>query len=154
MTVAAGPGGHPFYEKGSLYLTGPYKGAPFGLSIVVPTVAGPFNLGNVVVRARINVDPITTALTVTTDPLPQIIDGIPLRLRTANVTIDRPGFIFNPTNCAQLHITATISGAQGAQAHVSAPFAVSGCAGSDVPPEVRGLDVGAHLAGRTGRAST
>ncbi len=134
MTVAAGPGSHPFYERGKIYLTGPYKGAPFGLSIVVPTVAGPFNLGNVVVRAQINVDPLTAALTVTSDPFPQIIDGIPLRLRTANVTIDRPGFIFNPTDCAQLHVDATIAGAQGAQAQVSAPFAVAGCAGLHFGP--------------------
>ncbi len=135
MTVAAGPGAHPFYEQGSIYLTGPYEGAPFGLSIVVPTVAGPFNLGNVVVRARIEVDPLSTALTVTSDPFPQIIDGIPLRLRTANVTIDRPGFIFNPTNCAQQHITASIYGAQGAQASVSAPFAVAGCDGLKFTPK-------------------
>jgi hypothetical protein len=135
MTVAAGPGSHPYYQKGMVYLTGPYKGAPFGLAIVVPTHAGPFNLGNIVVRARISVDPITTALTVTTDPLPQIIDGIPLRLRTTNVTINRPGFIFNPTDCGQLHITATISGAQGAQAQVSTPFAVAGCAGLSFGPK-------------------
>jgi hypothetical protein len=135
MTVAAGPGSHPFYEKGSLYLTGPYKGAPFGLSIVVPTIAGPFNLGNVVVRAQVGVDRHTTALTVTSDPLPQVIDGIPLRLRTANVTVDRPNFIFNPTDCAQQQITATISGAQGAQANVSAPFAVAGCEGLPFAPK-------------------
>jgi hypothetical protein len=135
MTVAAGAGGHPFYTKGSIYLTGPYKGAPFGLSIVVPTVAGPFNLGNVVVRARISIDVNTTALTVTSDPLPQIIDGIPLRLRTANVTVDRPGFIFNPTSCAQQRIQATITGAQGAVSQVSAPFAVSGCKGLRFAPK-------------------
>jgi Domain of unknown function DUF11 len=136
MTVAAGAGSHPFYTQGALYLTGPYKGAPFGLSIVVPTVAGPFNLGNVVVRAQIAVDPHTAALTVTSDPFPQIIDGIPLRLRVANVTVDRPGFIFNPTNCAQQAITATITSAQGTQAHASAPFAVSGCAGLAFKPKL------------------
>jgi hypothetical protein len=148
MTVAAGPGSHPFYEKGLIYLTGPYRGAPFGLSIVVPTVAGPFNLGNVVVRSRINVDPDTTALTVTSDQLPQIIDGVPLRLRTANVTIDRPGFIFNPTDCSQLHVTATITGAQGAQANVSAPFAVAGCAGLHFGPMFK-----VSTSGRTSRAN-
>jgi hypothetical protein len=135
MTVAAGPGSHPFYEQGQIYLTGPYEGAPFGLSIVVPTSAGPFNLGNVVVRSQIDVNPETTALTVTSTPFPQILDGIPLRLRTANVTIDRPGFIFNPTDCAQQHITASIAGAQGAQANVSAPFAVAGCAGLHFGPQ-------------------
>jgi hypothetical protein len=135
MTVAAGPGSHPYYQQGQVYLTGPYKGAPFGLSIVVPTHAGPFNLGNVVVRAQIAVDPHTAALTVTTDPLPQILDGIPLRLRTTNVTIDRPGFIFNPTDCAQQHITATVSGSQGAQVEEAAPFAVAGCAGLPFGPK-------------------
>lgn len=135
MTVAAGAGAHPFYTKGSLYLTGPYGGAPFGLSIVVPTVAGPFNLGNVVVRARVDVDSLTAALTVTTNPLPQIIDGIPLRLRTTNVTVDRPDFIFNPTNCAQQAITATITGSQGAVHTTNVPFAVSGCAGLHFGPK-------------------
>jgi hypothetical protein len=144
MTVAAGAGGHPFYTQGSIYLTGPYAGAPFGLSIVVPTVAGPFNLGNVVVRSKISVDPFTAALTVTSDPFPQVIDGIPLRLRTANVTIDRPGFIINPTNCEQQHITATIASAQGAQAQVSAPFASSGCRGLKFTPTFK-----ASTSGRT-----
>lgn len=146
MTVAAGPGGHPFYTQGSIYLTSSYGGAPFGLSVVVPTVAGPFNLGNVVVRARINVDPTTAALTVTSEPLPQILDGIPLRLRTANVTIDRPGFIFNPTSCAQQKIAATITGTQGASTKVSAPFAVSGCAGLHFGPKFR-----VSTSGRTSR---
>jgi uncharacterized repeat protein (TIGR01451 family) len=146
MTVAVGPGGHPFYVPGLLYLTGPYKGGPFGLSIVVPAVAGPFNLGNVVVRARIDVDPETAALTVTSDPLPQVIDGIPLRLHTANVTVDRPGFIFNPTNCAQQRIAATIAGAQGAQANTSVPFAVSGCAGLHFKPAFK-----AQTSGHTSR---
>jgi len=148
MTVAAGPGSHPYYQKGMVYLTGPYRGAPFGLSIVVPTKAGPFNLGNVVVRARINVDPETTALTVTTDPLPQILDGIPLRLRKTNVTINRPGFIFNPTDCAQLHITATISGSQGTQTEESAPFAVAGCAGLPFGPKFT-----VATSGKTSRAA-
>ena len=148
MTVAAGPGSHPFYQQGEIFLTGPYKGAPFGLSIVVPTKAGPFNLGNVVVRSQINVDSSTAALTVTSDPLPQILDGIPLRLRTANVTIDRPNFIFNPTDCAQQHITATISGSQGAQAQESVPFAVAGCAGLPFGPKFT-----VSTSGKTSRTS-
>ena len=75
----------PSSTSGRVYLTGPYKGAPFGLSIVIPAVAGPFNLGNVVVRSAINVDPNTAAVTVTSDPLPQIKDGVPFRLRKVNV---------------------------------------------------------------------
>ena len=96
---------------GKVYITGPYKGAPYGLSIVVPAKAGPYTLagttgnGTVVVRAAINVNPETAALTVTSDPLPTELDGIPLQLRLVNVTIDRPEFTFNPTNCNKLAIT-------------------------------------------------
>jgi hypothetical protein len=132
--VAAGAGSHPFWNPGNAYLTGPYKGQPFGLSIVTPAKAGPFNLGNVIVRAAIHVDPHTSALTVTSDPLPQIIDGVPLRIQTVNVSIDKAGFMFNPTNCAQQQITATITAAQGAAANVSSPFAVAGCANLPFKP--------------------
>jgi hypothetical protein len=127
-TVAAGAGSHPYWVTGRVYLTGPYGGAPFGLSIVVPAQAGPFNLGNVVVRARIDVDRNTAVITVTSDSLPQIIDGVPLRIQTVNVTVNRPEFIFNPTDCTQRSITGTVAGAQGAVAAVSAPFAAGGCA--------------------------
>ncbi len=126
--VAAGAGSQPFWVTGSVYLTGPYRGAPFGLSVVTPAKAGPFNLGNVIVRAAISVDKSTAAVTVTSDPQPQIIDGVPLRIQTVNVTIDRPGFMFNPTNCSQQAIAGTITSAQGASASVSSPFAVTNCA--------------------------
>jgi hypothetical protein len=126
-TAGVGAGSHPFWVSGPVYLTGPYNGAPFGLSVVLPAVAGPFNLGKVVVRAAVNVNPTTAALTVTSDPLPQIIDGIPLRVQTVNVTINRSQFIFNPTNCAAQQISATIGSAQGATAQVASPFAAGGC---------------------------
>jgi hypothetical protein len=126
-TVASGAGSDPFEIGGNVYLTTGYKGAPFGLSIVTDAVAGPFNLGLVVVRARIDVDPETSRLTVTSDPLPQIIFGVPLRLQRVTVDIDRPNFMFNPTNCAAQEISATLSGTQGANVNVSSPFAVGGC---------------------------
>jgi hypothetical protein len=127
-TVGAGAGADPFYLGGQVFLTGPYKGAPFGLSIVVPAIAGPFNLGTVVVRARIEVDPVTTALTVTSDAFPTILQGIPLDLRSVNVSIDRPGFIFNPTDCEPLALAGTITSTQGAQAQVSSRFQAANCA--------------------------
>ena len=127
VNVAAGSGSQPLWVQGRVYLTGPYAGAPFGLSIVVPAVAGPFNLGNVIVRSRIDVDPSTSALTVTSDPLPQFRDGVPLRIQTLNITIDRPGFTFNPTDCSGKEISASVEAEQGASANVSAPFAVEGC---------------------------
>jgi hypothetical protein len=126
-SVAAGAGTSPYWLSGSVYLTGPYNGAPFGLSIVVPAQAGPFNLGNVVVQAAISINPVTTAVTVTSGPIPQMRDGIPFRLKTINVTIDRPGFMLNPTDCTAKSVTGTISAAQGATATVSSPFAVGGC---------------------------
>jgi hypothetical protein len=131
-TVAAGAGSHPLWLSGQVYLTGSYRAAPFGLSIVVPAKAGPFNLGNEVVRAAISVDSHTSAIDVTSDPLPQHKDGVPFRVKTVNVTIDRPNFMFNPTNCSQQAITAKIAGvlpdgSAGTTVPVSTPFAVIGC---------------------------
>jgi len=133
-TVGAGSGSHPFYVSGPVYLTGPYKGAPFGLSVAVPAVAGPFNLGTVVVRAQIRVDPSTSQIVVASDPLPQILDGVPLRIQTVTVTVDRPRFIFNPTNCTDQAVGATITGLQGANAPVSSAFDVGGCQGLPFKP--------------------
>ena len=136
--VASGAGSHPFEIEGNVYLTGPYRGAPFGLSIVTRAVAGPFNLGLVVVRARIMVDPETSTLTITTDEtgpyaVPQIIFGVPLRLQRVTVNIDRPNFMFNPTNCGapgqpgMQQVTAVVSGSQNATATIASQFAVGGC---------------------------
>jgi len=132
--VAAGVGPDPLYlpapgqPQNPVYLTGPYEGAPFGLSIVVPAVAGPFNLGTVVVRAAIHIDPRTAQVTVTSDPLPQMLQGIPLQVKTVNVLVDRPGFMFNPTNCNALSAGGTITGAGGASVKVSSPFQAHDCA--------------------------
>jgi hypothetical protein len=140
--VLTGPGADPFLVTGGkVFITGPYRGAPYGLSIVVPAKAGPYTLsgttgeGTVVVRAAIAIDPATAALTVTADPLPTILDGIPLQLRVVNVTIDRPGFTFNPTSCDPMAITATLSGTEGQSARVSAPFQVTNCAAMTFSPK-------------------
>jgi hypothetical protein len=128
-TVSAGLGNAPYtVEGGKVFITGPTAGAPFGLSIVDPAVAGPFNLGTVVVRAKIEIDPRTAALTVTTTgPLPTILQGIPLQLQHVNVTIERQGFTFNPTSCDKLSLTGTITSSAGASANVSSPFQVTNC---------------------------
>jgi hypothetical protein len=127
VTAAAGAGSHPYWVTGHVYLTGGYNGAPYGLSIVVPAQAGPFNLGDVVVRSAITVNPETSAVTVTSGPLPQVIDGIPLRVQTVNVDVDRQNFVFNPTSCTGKRVAVTVTGAQGATATLSSPFAVAGC---------------------------
>jgi hypothetical protein len=126
-SALAGPGTQPFSVTGGhVYLTGPYDGAPFGLSIVVPTKAGPFNLGNEIVRAAVHINPNTAQVTVTTNPLPQSKDGIPFRLRSVT-TQTKEGFLLNPTSCTAKSVTATITAAQGATANVSAPFEAKGC---------------------------
>ena len=94
----------PGLRSGKVYLAGPYKGAPLSLVAVVPAVSGPYDLGNVAVRAAIHVDPVTAQVTTVSDPLPQILEGIPLRTRSMIVDLDRPGFTFNPTNCAPFSI--------------------------------------------------
>lgn len=129
VTAGAGDGPTPLYVIGGhVYMTGPYEGAPFGLSVVVPAKAGPFDLGTVVVRARVEVDVHSAQLTVTTDPLPQIVGGVPVNLRLVNVTIDRPNFVFNPTSCEPAEVSGSLAGGQGAAAHVANSFQVTNCA--------------------------
>ena len=132
-TVASGPGPYPLVvpqpgqPPAAIYLTGPYKGAPYGLSIVVPVVVGPFTLETQIVRAKIEVDSLTAQITVTTDPFPQVIDGVPTDLRTIDAVIDRPGFMFNPTNCSPLSFSGTAYSAQGASTPISSPFQMGSC---------------------------
>jgi hypothetical protein len=133
--VSAGLGNAPFtVEGGQVFITGPYKGAPFGLSILNPAKAGPFDLGHVVVRAKIEVDPTTAALHIASDPLPTIIDGIPLQIQHVNVTVDRPGFTFNPTSCNPMKLTGTMTSTEGASASVATPFQVTNCASLSFRP--------------------
>ena len=128
VTTGVGPGSDPFWiSDGRAYLTGPYKGAPFGLSVVVPAVAGPFNLGEEIVRAAIYIDPHTSAVTVVSNPLPTMKDGIPFQIRTINVNVNRPQFTFNATNCNPMAIGATISSTQSTAAAVSSPYQATGC---------------------------
>jgi hypothetical protein len=134
--VSAGLGGAPFtVQGGKVFITGPYKGAPFGLSILNPAKAGPFDLGYVVVRAKIEVDPTTAALTITSDALPTIIDGIPLQLQHVQVLINRPDFTFNATDCNPMGITATLSSTEGASATGSSSYQVTNCTDLGFTPQ-------------------
>jgi hypothetical protein len=141
--VEAGPGPNPLVVPGPgqapapIYLTGPYKGAPFGLSIAVPVIAGPFNLGTVVVRAKIDIDPHTAQITVTTDPLPSILDGVPTDLRSIDAVIDRPGFMFNPTNCNPSAFSGTAFSTEGAQAAISTHAQVGSCQSLKLKPDFK-----------------
>src|SRR6266566_6741520 len=124
--VAAGSGS-PFSFNGKVYLTGPYEGAPYGLSIVIQAVGGPFNLGPVVARARLDIDPHTAQIIATDAKVPNIVGGIPTRLRSLTVSINRQGFERNPTNCAVFATETTLTGSLGATASVSTPFQAEGC---------------------------
>ena len=136
-TVAAGLGLEAVTPPpGEVFITGPYKGAPFGLSIVTPAEAGPFNLGDVIVRATVSINPNTAAVTINSDPLPTQLRGIPLQLKQILVSIDRPNFEFNPTNCGSMHIDGAITGDQGASAPVSSPFQVTNCADLPFKPKL------------------
>jgi uncharacterized repeat protein (TIGR01451 family) len=138
-TVGAGPGANPLFITGRVYLTGPYEGAPFGLSIVVPAIAGPFNLGTIVLGARITVNPSTAALSIASGPLPQQADGIPLQIKTVNLDIDRQGFTFNPTNCQRLSVTGEAFSTAGATAQASSPFQAANCATLAFKPKLSAL---------------
>jgi hypothetical protein len=142
-TANSGLGADPYALPGRVYLTGPYKGAPFGISVVTPAVAGPFNLGNVTVRSTINVDPSTAAVTITSDPFPTFVQGIPTQLKQINVTVDRPGFQFNPTNCNPMSVSGTLTGVQGASFPESSPFEAANCASLPFGPKLSS-EAGGH----------
>jgi hypothetical protein len=131
VQTTAGAGTAPFSLSGTAYLTGPYKGAPYGIAVVVPAIAGPLDLGTVVVRSALHVDPNDAHVTVISDPFPTILDrqgdGLPIRLRSVAVTVDRPGFTLNPTNCNPLTINASLTSTLGTTVPVSSAFQASGC---------------------------
>ncbi len=145
--ASAGLGSEPFTLPGNVYLTGPYEGAPFGLSVVTPAIAGPFDLGDVTVRSKIEVDPHTAQVTIQSDPFPTFVKGIPVQLKDIEVSVDRPDFQYNPTSCEPMKIEGTLKGAEGAGQSLSSPFQVAGCAGLPFKPGVT-----ANTLGKTSKA--
>jgi hypothetical protein len=157
VTVETGPGADPFLVTGGkVYITGPYKGAPYGLSIVVPAKAGPYTLagttgnGTVVNRSSIAVNPETAALTVTSDPLPTELDGIPLQLRLVNVTVGTNNdFTFNPTDCNKLEVGGGLTSTEAAKASRSSSFQVTNCAALKFKPSFTAIS-NAHTSKKDG----
>jgi hypothetical protein len=137
VTVGAGAGSQPYYTKGTVYLGGPYKGAPLSFAIVTPAVAGPYDLGNVVVRAAVDVNPATAKITVHSDPLPTILEGIPLQMREIRVDTNRPQFTLNPTSCDPFQVTGLVTSAAGQAAALANRFQVGGCGGLDFKPNLK-----------------
>ena len=134
-TVAAGSGNTPYVINGQVYLSGPYKGAPLSLVVVTPAVAGPYDLGSVVVRVALNVDPVTAQINAVSDPIPNVFGGVKLDIRNINIDISRSKFMLNPTNCAAGAVAGALNGGGSNPANpaafssypVTAPFQATGC---------------------------
>ncbi len=145
LSIGAGPA-PLFVDTGRAYLAGPYKGAPVSVAVVIPAVIGPLDLGNVVLRSALRVDPDTAQITLESDPLPRILHGILLNIREIRIGIDRPGLTHNPTSCEPLSFSADVRGELAATAALSRPFQVAGCEQLPFRPKVR-----LALTGATGR---
>ncbi len=144
-TSISGLGKSPVTLGGSLYFTGPLKqtsthgASPFGLLAVTHAKAGPFDLGYVRVFSTININENTAQATVKSEPVPKMLDGVPVQLKELNVTVERPGgapFQFNPTNCEALHITGQLTGYEGGTKAISEPFYASNCASLPFAPKL------------------
>ena len=131
--VGVGAGPVPVYvpqpgrPSPTVYLAGPYKGAPYSLVAQVPAQAGPFDLGTVTVRNALDVDPTTAQVTAVSDPLPQMVAGVPTPYRDVRIVIDRPGFILNPTSCDPAAVNATLTAGGGQAVSRSSRFQVANC---------------------------
>jgi hypothetical protein len=170
VTVASGPGPYPLTipqpgdPESPMYITGPYNGtgpcnvdeagcAPFGLAIVTHVIAGPFNLGTIVTRGKIEVDPRTLQITITTNPLPQVVDGVPTDLRLINAVADRERFLVNPTNCSPFSFSGTAWGIAppgnnepGVTVPIESPFQVGSCRSLSFSPSFK-----ARASGKTSK---
>ena len=130
----------------AVYLAGPYKGQPYSVVFRVPAQAGPFELGTVAVRAAVHIDPVTAQVSVSSDSLPQILQGVPIDYRQIHVGIDRPGFMLNPTNCSEQAVASTIVSDKGATATPASRFQVGDCGTLGLKPRLH-----IRLLGGTGR---
>jgi hypothetical protein len=137
VTVGAGAGSRPFLATGHAYLAGPYKGAPLSLVVITPAVAGPFDLGSVVVRNALFVDETTTQIHAVSDPLPTILHGIPLDLRSITLDMNRPSFTLNPTSCDPKQIEGSATSTLGNVAPLTQRFQVGACGALGFKPELK-----------------
>jgi hypothetical protein len=148
VNVAAGAGPAPYNTQGRAYLTGPYKGAPLGLAVITPAAAGPYDLGTVVSRVALRVNPETAQITANSDPIPHILQGIPLDVRTIEVKLDRPDFTLNPTNCDPLAFSGLETSTLGQGASLAQRFQVAECGALKFAPKLS-----LRLKGKTNRGA-
>jgi hypothetical protein len=142
--VAAGPGSHPFHAVGKMYLAGPFKGAPLSLVAITPALAGPYDYGTVVVRVALHVDPLTAQVKATSDTVPSIIGGVPIRMRSIQVSVDKPRFMINPTNCGEHSIDSQGIGDQGTVTDFSSYFHAVNCYSLGFKPRMTIRQLGAR----------
>jgi hypothetical protein len=136
VTVGAGSG-NPFYVQGHVYLAGPYKGAPLSLEIITPAVAGPFDLGTVAVRTALYVNEATAQIHAVSDPIPSILAGIPLDVRSIALNLNKPEFTLNPTSCNAMAVLGSTTSTLGQTASLQNRFQVGGCRGLAFKPELK-----------------
>jgi hypothetical protein len=146
VDVAAGAGPAPYWTQGTAFLTGPYKGAPISLAIITPATAGPYDLGTVVTRVALHVNSASAQITAAADPLPSILEGIPLNIRSAQIALDRPSFSLNPSSCDPMSFTGHLVSTLGAFAALSNRFQLAECDGLGLKPRIS-----LRLNGRTKR---
>jgi hypothetical protein len=146
--VAAGPGSHPFHVTGKMYLAGPFKGAPLSLVAITPALAGPYDYGTQVVRVAMHVDPQTAQVSAVSDTVPSIIGGVPIRMRSIQVNIDRENFTINPTNCSPLSVDSQGIGDEGTVSIFSSAFYAVNCATLPFKPKMTVKQVGSRNAAR------
>jgi hypothetical protein len=155
VTTVSGTGNAPLVLGGKAYLSGPHKGAPLSMTIITPAISGPFDLGTVVVRVALNVDPLTAQINAVSDPIPNVFGGVKLDIRSIDVNVNRHNFMINPTNCAAGAVAGTINGGGSNPASaaawssyaVSAPFQATGCNKLSFKPSLN-----ARITGGTTRA--
>lgn len=142
--VAAGPGLHPFHAVGKIYFAGPFQGAPFSLAVITPALAGPYDYGTVVVRVALHIDPHDAHVIADSETVPSIIGGIPLRLREIRVSIDKPNFMLNPTNCSPFAVGSEGVGDQGTAVAFSSYFHAVNCSTLPFRPKMTVTQLGGH----------
>jgi hypothetical protein len=141
-TTAIGTGVFPLFvpqpgkDPTALYLAGPYKGAPYSLIAKVPAQSGPFDFGNIVVRTAIDLNPVTAQVIAKSDPLPQILEGVPIQYRDVRIEVQKPDFSVNPTSCEQRFVKTNVYSTQGAVAHPQVPTKVGDCASLAFGPKL------------------
>ncbi len=144
--VAAGPGSHPFHAIGKIYMAGPFQGAPLSLVAITPALAGPYDYGTVVVRVALHIDPLDAHVIADSETVPSIIGGIPIRMRSIQVNIEKPNFMINPTNCSPFSVASEGIGNQGTVANFSSPFVAVNCSSLPFAPKMAITQLGGRKA--------